>query len=101
MAKGTPSCSIAFTPVIPATSKVIIRATPGISPGKQYVKNQLRVIGVLTNADTNPKNALSLYTGKYGVVPVAGQVVWFTAQWVTIATGQAGQTVLFSCVVSA
>ena len=101
MANGTPACSIAFTPAIPVTSKVIIRATPGISPGKSYVKNQLRVIGVLTNADTTPKNALTLYTGKYGSVPAAGQVVWFTAQWVTIATGQAGQTVSFNCVVSA
>lgn len=101
MAKGTPAVSLAFTDPIPATAKVIIRATPGIGAGKTYIKNQLRQIGVLTTADTTPKDALSLYTAKYGVVPVAGQKVFFTATFVTIATGQAGSPIECSCVVSA
>jgi len=101
MAKGTPAVSLAFTAAIPASAKVIIRATPGIGTGKSYIKNQLRQIGVMTTANTTPFNALTMYTTKYGVVPVAGQTVFFTATFVTIATGQAGTPIQCSCVVSA
>jgi len=93
MATGTPACSIAFAPVIDANSCVIIRATPGISKGKTYIKNQLRQILVMTTADTTPKNALTAYTAKYGLVPAIGLTVFFTAQWVNKTTGQAGQTI--------
>jgi len=100
MAHGTPAVSLTFAGTIDSGSAVIIRATAGLSPGKSYVKSQLRQIGVLTSADTSPKDALTLYTAKFGSVPAAGQKVYFTATWVNKTTGQAGQAVECSCVVA-
>ena len=100
MTTGTPACSIVFSPSIDAGSCVIIRATPGISKGKTYIKNQLRQIAVMTTANTTPFNALSAYTTKYGAVPAIGLTVFFTAQWVNKTSGQSGQTVQSSVTIA-
>jgi hypothetical protein len=100
MANGTPACSIVFAPAIDANSCVIIRATPGISRGKTYIKNQLRQIGIMVTANTTPFNALTMYTGKYGAIPAVGSTVFFTGTWVNKTTGQAGQTVPFQVTIA-
>jgi hypothetical protein len=99
--KGTPTLSVAFAPVIPATAKVILEATAGYSKGKSFNKNLFRVIGVLTTADTTPKDALSLYTARFGAMAAIGTKISLRARWVDPLTGQTGQTVSASVIIAA
>jgi hypothetical protein len=99
-ASGTPALAVAFAPVIPATAKVILEATPGYSAGKSFNKNLFRVIGILSSSDTTPKNALSLYTAKFGSIPGIGKKLSVRAKWVDPLTGQTGQTVAASVVIA-
>lgn len=89
-AAGTPALSITFAAAIAATEKVILFATAPQSPGKKFVKSEFRKIGVLTNADTSPKDALSLYTAKFGSIGTAGQKIFLKAVQIQIATGIRG-----------
>lgn len=91
MTKGTPSASLAFAPSpVPANTAFMIYATPGVSPGVSFVKNQYRLIGVISSADTTPEDILSAYTAKYGLVPAAGQRVYIKLVPVNTVTGQQG-----------
>lgn len=99
--KSTPTLSVAFAPVIPASAKVILEATAGYSAGKSFNKNLFRVIGVMATADTTPFNALSLYTAKFGAMAAIGKKISLRAKWVDPLTGQTGQTVAYSVVIAA
>jgi hypothetical protein len=100
-ASATPALSVIFAPVIPASSMVILEATPGYSQGKSYNKNLFRVIGTMDNADTTPFNALSLYTAKFGSIPAIGKKLSVRAKWVDPLTGQTGQSVAANFIIVA
>jgi len=87
IAKGAGTATIAFTPAIAATEKVLLYATPGMSPGKTFAKNDYRLIGILTSADVTPENIKSAYETKFGTIPAAGQKVFVKIKEITILSG--------------
>jgi len=99
MAKGTPAAAATVAATIPSTETVIMYATPGISAGKFFVKSEFRKIGTFTTGTA--LDFLTMYTTKYGVVPVAGMKVFVKCVHVNETTGQAGQPNLASCIVAA
>jgi len=79
-----------FTAAIPATDKVIISATAGVSVGKKFVKSEYRQIGVMDDSDTTPFDFTALYTAKFGAIPAVGLKIFVKVKPVCIATGQSG-----------
>lgn len=90
MANAVPAMSVTFADALTADQKLILEATTGVSQGKNFVKSEFRVIGVMDNGDVSPFNALALYTAKFGAVPPIGQKVFIRATMVNVNTGQAG-----------
>ena len=62
-------------------------ATPGVSPGKKFVKNQFRLIGTFTGAAVSPFVATTAYTDRFGEAPV-GTAVSFRLVSVNDLTGE-------------
>lgn len=98
MANGADTATLTFAPAINAGETVEIFATPGMSPGKNYVKSDFRLIGTSTGA--SPLDVKALYAAKFGAVPAAGLKVFFKCVHVNETTGQAGQANQASCVVA-
>jgi len=71
---------------VPAGTVRIVEATPPISPGVSFVKNQFRVIANVAAAATSPQNVWADYIAKYGT-PAAGQKIIVRIKDVTLATG--------------
>ena len=82
--------NISFTGVIPVGSSVIVSATPGVSPGKNFVKSEFRQIKVLTSADLSPEDVAAEYIAKFGALPTVGKKVFIGFKVVVDTTGQAG-----------
>ena len=81
---------LSFTDPIAVTEKVLLYATPGLSPGKAFAKNNFRLIGVLDNSFETGDDAASLYIAKFGAIPAPGQKVFFKAKQITISNGLNG-----------
>jgi hypothetical protein len=96
---GATSIAYAVTPV-PAGFNVVIRATAPLSPGKSFVKSELRVIAFLAAAAASPYVATAAYATKFGGPGLLGQKVFFEARYINIVTGQAGLPVQASCIVA-
>jgi len=79
--------TIAFTPTVPAGMAVVVRATPGQSPGKSFVKSEFRIITTLAAAATSPADIFAAYEAKFGT-PVEGTRIFFQLTTVNITTGQ-------------
>lgn len=73
---------------VPAGHTLIIEATPLVSPGKNFVKSEFRVIGTAAAAATFPITAYSLWNAKFGTL-VAGQKVFCRVKTVNNTTGEA------------
>jgi hypothetical protein len=102
MAKGVPALSIAFTvSPIPAGQAIIVKATQGLSPGKNFVSSELSQITVMAAAQTTPFNGLAAYVAKYGAVPAAGMKVFFEFYAVNTLTGQQSARLQASVIVAA
>jgi hypothetical protein len=101
MAKGADTATLTFAAAIPATDKVKVFATPGMSAGKSFVKSEYRQIAVLDNADVSPYNVKADYNAKFGAIPDAGLKVFFRLIPVNVTTGQEGTGIDASCVVAA
>lgn len=88
---SAPSLSIAFTPTpVPADTAYVVEATAPQSPGKSFLKNQFRKIGVINAAGTSPFNALAAYTTKFGDL-IADQKIGIRIKAIDKITGVAGQ----------
>lgn len=88
---GTPSLSIVFGPSpVPADTTYVVEATAPQSPGKSFLKNQYRKIGIRATAGTTPYNALSAYIAKFGAL-VAGEKVGIRVKAIDTTTGVSGQ----------
>ena len=96
---GAGDIILTFSPAIDAGSKVVIGATPMLSPGKSFVKSEYRDIMVADNLDTSPLTITSEYVAKFGAA-VADQKVFFQMRAVDTTSGQAGQTIEASAIVS-
>jgi hypothetical protein len=87
---GTPS---------PATSDALIFATPGLSPGKSFVKSEYRLIGHMPISTASPFPITSLYTAKFGAyIPLTK--IFINLRPVNIVSGQQ-QIGLFTSVIPA
>jgi hypothetical protein len=95
---GAGGYALTFSGAIPATDKVILLATPGLSPGRSFSKNQFRVIEVLENGDSSPYDFETSYLAKFGA-PAVGQKVFVAMQGVNITTGQQGIALSASTIV--
>lgn len=49
-------------------SKVLIYATPALTPGTSFIKNKLRQISAVSGAAAGPIDILAAYTAKFGAV---------------------------------
>lgn len=100
-AAGTPALSLAFTvtPVV-AGMTWIVYATPQVSPGVTFVKNQFRKLTTIAAAATSPDNILTVYTAKFGAL-VAGQKVFVQVVAVNNTTGQKSPPLSASAIIAA
>ena len=96
---GATSITYAATPT-PALHQLIVLASAPISPGKSFVKSELRVIGQVAPATATPYVATAAYAAKFGGPGLAGQKVFFEAFYIHLTTGQAGAKLQASCIVS-
>lgn len=92
---------LTFAPVIPATDKVMVFATPAVSPGKTYIKNLLRQIDVLTTADLTGVDIAASWESKFGAIPAAGQKIFLQVKAINVTTGQAGVPLEASAIIVA
>ena len=77
-----------FAPAIAADHKVVIRATPGLSVGTEFVRNQFRKIAVLDSTDLTGVDLAAFYIAVFGQIPPIGAKVFMDAKQVLIANGQ-------------
>lgn len=95
------SLTLTFSPAIASDHVAIIRATPAMSPGKNFVKSELRQIQVATNADVSPLAVSTAYQAKYGAIGAVGQKIFVEVIEINTATGQKGRSFLTSTVIVA
>jgi len=83
---------------LPDDTALFVKATAGISPGKQYVQNLLRWIGTETPT-TGSVDFSSDYTARFGT-PAEGERVSIEVYLVSTVTGQAGVPVSATTIVT-
>jgi len=99
MDSGGPTASVTFSPAIPSTAKIVLAATPQLSPGKNFVKSEFRDIAVFDSTDSSPIDILTAYTDKFGA-PIEGQKCFVQMRAVNLTSGQAGQPIEASIIVT-
>jgi hypothetical protein len=92
--------TLTFSPAIAAGMKVKLFATTAISPGKQFVKSELRKIATLASTDSSPYVATTVYGNKFGAVGAAAQKIFIGMVQVNSATGQMGRMTIASATIS-
>ena len=92
--------TLTFSPAIAADHVALVRATPAMSPGKNFVKSELRQVMVATNADVSPLVITTEYAAKYGAVGDVGQKIFFEVMEINTNTGQKGRSFRASCIIS-
>ncbi len=92
---------ISFEPVIAATHKILVFATPPISPGISFVKSEFRQIFFMDDAFTSPYVCSALYIAKFGAIGAQDTKIFVRLVQVNIATGQAGIPIQASCIIGA
>jgi len=82
--------SLAYAPTpVPADTSYVVEATPMVSPGKSFLKNQYRVIQVVPAAGVTPANVLAAYNAKFGAL-VAGYKIGIRIRAVSNVSGVSG-----------
>lgn len=82
--------TMTFAPTpVPADYAIAVYATPGISPGRNFVKNQFRFLTVVDEAGTSPANIFAAYSARFGT-PAEGMKIFVRAALVSKITGQQG-----------
>ncbi len=85
----------------PATSVMIVKATPALSPGINFVKTELRKIGTVPANSSTPVNITTMYTEKFGAIGEAGQKVFVEVYFIDTATGVASVPQKISAIITA
>lgn len=68
------SVTLTFDTALDLTTRAKIFATAQLSPGKSFVKNEYRLIQILTDADASPLNIFAAYTAKFGALSVGKKI---------------------------
>lgn len=84
---GTPDEIEVATTTTTTGNKLVFEATPGVSPGKKFLKNDYRVITAIAGAAPTTVNLKSAYNARFGVPP-AGTRVGFRCYSVNPSTGE-------------
>ena len=100
-ATGAQTVTLTFAAAIAVTEKILVFATPAVSPGKEFVKPLYRQIDVLTSAETSPHSAETEYIARLGAVGAAGQKIFVKLVPVSVASGQQGIGVVASAIIGA
>lgn len=87
---GTQSLSLVLSDDVPANTSVKVFATAQLSAGRNFVKSQYRLIGILDPAATTPVDLLSLYQAKFGDIDQVGSKIFVKCVAVNATTGQEG-----------
>lgn len=87
---GTPALSLAFTAVAGGDSGYKVFATPPVSPGKNFVKSEFRLITQGAVIGVSPLNILAAYTAKFGGVGAVGDKIFVKIVPVGAASGLEG-----------
>lgn len=61
---------------VPAGQSWVVRATAGVSAGRNFVKNEYRIIAVLPAATALPYAGIADYTAKFGSVNAGEKIGW-------------------------
>lgn len=83
---------------VPAGHKLVVEATPQLSPGISYAKNLFRVIATADAADPFPVDIFAAYAAKFGALE-EGAKTFVRAYLVNVNTGQKGQVSQTSTIV--
>lgn len=75
--------------VVPTGKAWVVEATPAITPGISFVKNQYRVLAVLPATTTGTQNLDTAYAARFGA-PVQGQQYFVRIKSIDITTGESG-----------
>jgi hypothetical protein len=92
--------TITYAPALAVGESMVLEATPSMSPGKSFVKNQFRVIDILTSADASPAAVTAAYAAKFGAPGEVGQKIHLRAKIIDNATGLVGAVVQTTAVIS-
>ena len=76
--------------VVAADTAIKVFATPGVSPGKSFVKSEFRQIGVLPAAALAAQDFAAEYQATFGLLPSVGLKVFIKYVPVNTLTGQTG-----------
>lgn len=85
---------------VPASTVRVVEATPPVSPGVSFVKNQFRVIANIAAAAVSPQDVWADYVAKFGA-PVAGQKIIVRMKDVSLTTGLTSPYYYASLIVTA
>ena len=85
---GAGTIILTYAPAITATHKVIIRATPPLSAGTEFVRNQFRKIAVLDSTDLTGVDVAAFYIAVFGTMPPVNSKIFIDAKQVLISNGQ-------------
>lgn len=91
---------ITATTPVPADFAMVVFATPNVTPGKSFVKNQFRFVQAFAAAAAGPFDISAAYVALFGD-PVVDQKVFVQAFYVSTISGQAGIPVQASTIVIA
>ena len=79
-----------FAGAIPASQKVVVRATRPVSAGTQFVRNEFKKIAVLDSTDLTGLDLAAFYIAVFGALPPIGSKIFIDFKPVLVANGQNG-----------
>lgn len=83
------SIDVTYTAAIPAGQAVKVFATPGMSPGINFVKSEFRLLEVIVTADASPYDIGPAWVARFGSF-VLGEKIFVKLVGVNSTTGQEG-----------
>lgn len=90
--------TLTFAPIINATHKIQVLATPGLSAGISFVKSEYRVVYTLDNSRPSGFDIGGYYKLKFGAIPAVGSKIFVRLIQVNLTSGQAGIPIQASCI---
>jgi len=84
---GTPTYEVSYGGA-GASTRILVWATPAVSPGVNFVKSEYRLIGDFAGNAASPYDFEADYLAKFGE-PAVGSKVFVALQTVNTTTGQA------------
>lgn len=100
-ANGAQTITLTFTDAIAVTEKILVFATPAVSPGKSFVEPLYRQIDVMENGDVTPFSIETEYIARLGAIGAADSKIFFKLIPVNVASGQQGIGVKASAIIAA